>query len=223
MCIGIQINTGEKIVATPDGIIKVRSIRRKLESERWRAEDCANVKRYPWKQYDGVDDDQVHIRPPLPTTPPAPKEEDRVQVKRDGETVPRPFSILRRDLVDYGYTPGCPGCYAAANDRRYRPHTINCRQRIEKAMLEDEQGSNRIKEARAREDAYLEERVRLADEIARPPMPPDAVVEDPREVPRAAPSPDATMEDQPAAVASENEPDYMKWEEMLNENNFLTT
>ena len=81
--------------------------------------------------------------------------------------MPRPFSIQRRDLVNYGYTPGCPGCLAAANDRKYKPHTINYRQRIDKAMLEDKDGSNRVKEARHREDAYLEQKVREGDEAAK--------------------------------------------------------
>ena len=35
-------------------------------------------------------------------------------------------------------------------------------------MLEDEAGNNRVKEAKAREDSYLEQKVREADEIARP-------------------------------------------------------
>ena len=34
-------------------------------------------------------------------------------------------------------------------------------------MLEDEDGSNRVKEGRHREDAYLEQKVREADEAAK--------------------------------------------------------
>ena len=149
--LGLKLNSGEKIVATEDGIIKVRSIRRKLESERWNVEDHMLIKRFPWRPYEASEEDEVHIRPPQPVTP-VPRDA-APQQQRDGEVVPRPFSITKRDLVNYGYTPGCPGCLAAANDRRYKPHTLNCRQRIEKALLEDELGSNRLKEARAREDA----------------------------------------------------------------------
>ena len=37
-------------------------------------------------------------------------------------------------------------------------------------MLGDDMGTNRIKKARAWEDAYLEQQVRAADQIARPEM-----------------------------------------------------
>ena len=58
-------------------------------------------------------------------------------------------------------------------------------------MLDDEIGSNRIKDARARVDAYLEQRVRKADVMARPemhrqPPPPepiqDVLIAEPQEV-----------------------------------------
>ena len=42
-------------------------------------------------------------------------------------------------------------------------HTNACRQRLEKAMLEGVLGNNRLKAAREREDAYLEEKVREGD------------------------------------------------------------
>ena len=125
------------------------------------------VKRFPWRPYENSEEDQVHIRVPLPVTPPQ-RTDAKEPVQRDGDAVPRPFSIQKKELVSYGYTPGCPGCLAAANDRRYKPHTFKCRQRLEeKAMLEDEEGSNRVKEARHREDAYLEQKVREADEAAK--------------------------------------------------------
>ena len=46
---------------------------------------------------------------------------------------------------------------------RYKPHTNVCRQRLEKAVLEDGLGNNRVKAARQREDAYPEENVREGD------------------------------------------------------------
>ena len=33
ICLGFKINSGEEIIATDEGIIKIRSIRRKLEAE----------------------------------------------------------------------------------------------------------------------------------------------------------------------------------------------
>ena len=161
--LGVKMNSGEKLVATEGGIIKVRSIRRRLEAERWNLEEHKWISKYPWRPYSNSEEDEVHIRPPQPVTPEGTGGEP-VQRQRDGDVVPRPFSITRRDLINYGYTPSCPGCFSAANDLRYRSHTAACRKRLEEAMLADELGSNRVKDARAREDAYLEQAVREADE-----------------------------------------------------------
>ena len=93
---------------------------------------------------------------------------DQVQKQKDGEPVPEPFRFTRRDLINYGYTTSCPGCLSAANDLRHRPHTAACRKRLEEAMLADELGLNRVKDARVREDADLERAVRAADEASQP-------------------------------------------------------
>ena len=89
------------------------------------------------------------IRPPTAIVPKTLSEQqiERSQVE---DPTPRPFSIQRRDLVNFGYTPGCPGCYAAANDKKYRPHTGECRRRLEEAMTTDDGGDNRVKAARGR-------------------------------------------------------------------------
>ena len=116
----------EKLVATEKGIIKVRSIRRRLEADRWNVEEHQWINKYPWRPYSNSEEDDVHIGPPQPTTPGG-AVGDQVQKQKDGEPVPRPFSITRRDLINYGYTPSCHGCLSAANDLRYRPHIAACR------------------------------------------------------------------------------------------------
>ena len=143
-------------------MIKVGSLRRKLEAARWAAEQHDALTCLPWKPYSNTDDDTILMRPPVATTVVHPSETAR-QIHRDEERVPRSFTIQKRYLVNYGYSPGCPGCYAAANERRYKPHTAECRHRIEKAMREDEEGTNRVKEAKHREIAYLEEQRRRAE------------------------------------------------------------
>ena len=203
------------MIGTSEGVIKVRSIRRKLEASRWNASEHDALTCLPWKPYSNTDDDTILMRPPAASTIALPSAESR-PVRRDEERVPRSFTIKKRDLVNYGYTPGCHGCYAAANDRRYRPHTIECRQRIEKTMLEDEEGTNRVKEAKHREDAYLEEQVRRADEgrqtqTGQPP---------------AVPTPQPTIVMEPDSRSSQEEPNTkhedvpMSWEQMLDERNF---
>ena len=151
---GLKLTSGEKLVGTPDGVLKVRTVRRKLESERWDATHIEGLTSFPWKPYIQSEDDKVLIRPPVAVRP---SDADKLEVplQRDGDLAPRTFSIQRKDLVNYGYTPSCPGCYAAANDRKHRAHTADCRARIEKAMLEDEGGSNRVKDAKNCEERRM--------------------------------------------------------------------
>lgn len=59
--------------------------------------------------------------------------------------------------------PACAGCYAAANDRKHKPHTPVCRNRIAKALAADETQAHRISDARKKEDAFLDHAVREAD------------------------------------------------------------
>lgn len=80
-----------------------------------------------------------------------------------GEPTPRPFSIQKNYLINYKYTPSCLGCYAAANDRKYRPHTNEYRRLIEEAMPSDKIGDNRINAARERKNAWLEQQVHEGD------------------------------------------------------------
>ena len=157
---------------------------------------------------------KVHIRPPIPVVPNK-VEGDQESRERDGDPVPRSLIIQKRDLINYGYTPGCPGCLASANYRRYRPHTVNCRQRVDAAMFGDDMGTNRVKEARAREDAYLEHKVKTADQIARPEMHQD---QPQRVVNQADPMEEAITAAKPAVVGTTD--DAMTWEQALAENNF---
>ena len=64
-------------------------------------------------------------------------------------------------MVNHGYTPGRPGCYAAANDRKHKPH--KAMERLAKALMDDEKESHRITGARERKDAFLENSIREGD------------------------------------------------------------
>ena len=76
---------------------------------------------------------------------------------KDKECQPRSTRIRVEDLKKYGYTGGCPGCIWY-NDKLglHRGHTVKCRQRIEEALKETEDGKlgvEQAKERRARHEA----------------------------------------------------------------------
>ena len=64
---------------------------------------------------------------------------------RGADVAPRKIRIDRKDLMNHGFTPQCPGCYAAANDLNSRPHTLQCRKRIEEALSKDPLGEERLR------------------------------------------------------------------------------
>ena len=55
--LGIRLSSGEKLIGNEEGIFKVRSIRRKLESERWDLKQLDQISSFPWKPYHGTEDD----------------------------------------------------------------------------------------------------------------------------------------------------------------------
>ena len=160
--VGLRMHTGEKLVATTNSVCKARSIKRSIESERWDAEEISKVNGTPWKPYLYSEDDQLLSRAPAPAVVDDPSNPKRI-CEVDKEAVPRSFSIQRKYLVNHGYTPGCQGCYAAANDRTHKPHTPGCRARIAKALMDDEAEAHRIIDAREREDAFLEKAIMEGD------------------------------------------------------------
>lgn len=116
----------------------------------------------PWKPYLFSDKDDLPTRPPPPAIDKL--ESDRQTIREtDAAQIPRSFAITRRDLVNDGYTPACPECYAAAKDRKHKPHTSICRESIGKALIEDETQPHRVVDAKDREDVSLENAIKEAE------------------------------------------------------------
>ena len=66
--------------------------------------------------------------------------------------------ISEKLLEKYGYTEGCEGCrfkMAGMDDKR--PHDEKCRQRVETAMDQDEEGREMKRKDAERQDHRLEE------------------------------------------------------------------
>ena len=90
--VGIKLNTGEKLVATEEGVCKSRSIRRRVETERWSAEHISKVVGTPWKPYLHSADDKLLARAPQPALV-KPDEREHLTKESDGIVVPRSFAI----------------------------------------------------------------------------------------------------------------------------------
>ena len=101
--VGIHGPSDEKIVATSEGALRVRTIRRLPEAERWVKEDVLNIPCSPAAPIDGVKEEPVPavLHADVPRRPAEPAE---FPLNR------RRMKITKADLLQHGYTPRCPGC-----------------------------------------------------------------------------------------------------------------
>ena len=79
MFLGLKLTSDDKLVGTPDGVLKVRTVRRKLESE------SSDAKRI----------EALTSCPPVAIEPSG-SDKQEVQMQRDGEPTPRAFSIQKK-------------------------------------------------------------------------------------------------------------------------------
>ena len=156
--LGIRPQSSEVIVGTNKGVFKTRTFRRIPENERWSSESITNVTGTPWKPTEFDDSDKLKIRIPGPEEPPV----DDPHVRgEDGQ--PRNFMIYKRDLERYGYTPQCPGCYAAKHNKAHKSHNHQCRELIKSKLLADDEFSQRIHDHQLREDRWLAEQIEKSE------------------------------------------------------------
>ena len=130
--LGIRPQSSEVIVGTNKGVFKTRTFRRLRENERWCAESITSIAGTPWKPTEFDDSDKLKIR--IPGVEDAPITDPHI---RGEDAQPRKFMIYKRDLERYGYTPQCPGCYAAKNNKAHKSHNHQCRELIKNKLLED--------------------------------------------------------------------------------------
>ena len=80
-----------------------------------------------------------------------------------GDYAPRRARILKSDLLEHGYTVGCPACVSARLDDGIRRggHTEECRKRIENLM-----NDKRVQQAKERIDAWAADKVEQGEQKA---------------------------------------------------------
>ena len=67
--------------------------------------------------------------------------------------LPREFMIMKKDLIEHGYTEGCPGCKAMLRGAERQKHSDACRKRLGTEMKDEP----RVKEANKRELEFITE------------------------------------------------------------------
>ena len=104
-------STGECIVGDGAGVWKTRTVRRKIESERWSPDTIKLVGGVPWKVSDkdpSVDGEGMK----LDVTVMDQHYRDQLRGQREElEKVPNNFYLKERDFEAHGYTEGALGAY----------------------------------------------------------------------------------------------------------------
>ena len=134
--VGINRNSTEKAVATPEGIHWVVSLRRKPELARWDGAMLKKIRGVPWNP-DGSESERLDK--PLSLKAEVPEVDVREPEPFRLEPASRNLYITQKNLEKFGYTAGCPACDSARVGKR-KPgiaHSASCRIRLEKAVSED--------------------------------------------------------------------------------------
>ena len=124
--------------------------------ERWSVQSIESMQGTPWGPVPGKVDDSIHVRVRLPEEGEAPQPvnpgEPNIEIKRRAR-------ITREDVIKVGFSLNCPGCTAISRKASSQNHTEACRERIEKALIE--QGGVKAKliaEGRERDDEHIAKR-----------------------------------------------------------------
>ena len=147
--LGIDLRTGEILVGTTSGVVRARTIKRRPEPERWSAEQALGVRGVPWQPTPGIDSDRLPTavrRPPMAGDPDAP-----VPPCTEPGQIARRAKLTKEDFEKYGFTEGCIGCrHTERHGKTHYGHNELCRRRIERELMKDEPGRQRVEEGYAR-------------------------------------------------------------------------
>ncbi len=169
--LNINMRTEEIILGTPQGTVKARSIKRMAPKERWDVERLHAIKGDPRRPVPGVEDRHIPVRIHLDGKP-TPKEDEDIEHDPEKEeeevtrteTRPRDESKIRRmvirkvDVEAYGPSPQCPGCKTVESGRKGGNvvHSEECRNRMMKAMEQNDEGKQRLKQDEERRERRAE-------------------------------------------------------------------
>ena len=179
--IGTASRNADLLVMTPTGVVKGHSLHRRAEIERWSTEGFGALRGLPWKM-----SNPVERAPPNRVDMPALVGEQPKGEEKDFK--PRHLYVLKSDIAKFGYTPCCPGCIAQIEGSAARSHNEECRLRIQRKLMETDEGKARAQKAKERVETDHERKAkRPALESRPPPDVPEVAASEAAEAPLARP------------------------------------
>ena len=148
--LGFDMRSCESLIGTSVGVFKVKDLKRKALDSRWSVERLLAIKGHPSAPVPG----QSYRRTPAfskrfegehpQSSRFVPQPEPEVPTSRN-------WRITKDDVFNLKPTDGCAGCRAVVKKTTQKPHSQECRTRMEGLLMETEEGRDRI--ARAMERA----------------------------------------------------------------------
>jgi hypothetical protein len=157
--LGVLQASNEILVATADGVVKVRTIKILPEYRRRDADSVLGVKGTPWAAIDGATSAPVPVAIHMPifagNMPPA--------VDHDPAPQLRVMRIMNADYDEHGYREGCRGCSAMRRSAQAIPHTLACRSRMEAALAATAAAADIVRQSAGRMGAHVAGAIERAD------------------------------------------------------------
>ena len=131
--LGVRDESGEVIIGTKEGVIKVRSIKRKASIEaRWNKELIDSFKGTPWEPVPGKEGAEIKTSVCIPCE--FNPTETEIGVRK--EVIRRRFRITPKDVAQHLPTMDCEGCKAANRGAQAVNHSAQCRDRFQRIFTE---------------------------------------------------------------------------------------
>lgn len=147
--LGTREESGEHIIGTNEGVIKVRSFTRKsIRTERWAAKQFEELQGVPWRPVLGRGGDEIRIRIELHKGDDKDQEIKPPPVPAGDDYTKRRVRINMSDVIRFGYTLRCHGCRSISRGVAAQNHSQECRNRIEESLRKE--GDERLQKAEER-------------------------------------------------------------------------
>ena len=174
--VGYRTSSGEMFIHSRDGVHRTRTVQRLPAEQRWQkqsldlitkvpmSQDCAKAECEEGQEEEREGSGGVYAQPNVSTgLAEAGGRKQRAETEEEEEMAPRNFQITRKDLERYGATPKCSACTAHIRGTRVGVHSQNCRERFTQIFGTIAEGKTKIERTRARQDQFLEQRLRAQD------------------------------------------------------------
>ena len=162
--LGHARGSSESLIGTSQGVVRAWAIKRMPAGERWIAEEVFGLQGIPARPNPQAPGCDIPIAIHLPDLDEGERTEE-VRAPRV-EAMPRRTYLKDRDFKTHGYTENCEGCRRLrTGGMGARPHTDECRTRIEAKLREAE--DPRWARAKARMDEALWEEIQRQEAQAK--------------------------------------------------------